>query len=163
MSETVRETIKRVYDEACNYYQLFEGESDRGAAVLAHALFEHKLSEAIKSRDEVAFSKERKLWVNIRIAYSLGLFDRETLDALVDINWIRNKFAHSRELLTFKHEIIVTRPGIFVPEKVRENLMEEDKADANAEVQTGTDRNGAETDRGGHGEWEVDAAGLHGG
>ena len=45
MSETVRETIKRVYDEACNYYQLFEGESDRGAAVLAHALFEHKLSE----------------------------------------------------------------------------------------------------------------------
>ena len=38
--------------------------------------------------------------------------------------------------------------------------MEEDKTDANAEVQTGTDRNGAETDRGGHGEWEVDAAGL---
>ena len=41
--------------------------------------------------------------------------------------------------------------------------MEEDKTDANAEVQTGTDRNGAETDRGGHGEWEVDAAGLQGG
>ena len=56
-----------------------------------------------------------------------------------------------------------TRPGIFVPAKVRENLMEEDKTDANAEVQTGTDRNGAETDRGGHGEWEVDAAGLQGG
>ena len=57
----------------------------------------------------------------------------------------------------------VTRPGILVPAKVRENLMEEDKTDANAEVQTGTDRNGAETDRGGHGEWEVDAAGLQGG
>ena len=41
--------------------------------------------------------------------------------------------------------------------------MEEDKTDANAEVQTGTDLNGAETDRGGHGEWEVDAAGLQGG
>ncbi len=60
-----------------------------------------------------------------------------------------------------------TRPGIFVPAKVRENLMEEDKTDANAEVQTGTDRNDAETDRGGHGEWEVDApqackeAGIH--
>ena len=109
MSETVRETIKRVYDEACNYYQLFEEESDRGAAVLAHSLFEHKLSEVIKSHDEAAFSKELKFWVNIRIAYSLGLFDRETLDALVDINWIRNKFAHSRELLTFKHEIIAAR------------------------------------------------------
>ncbi len=46
----------------------------------------------------------------------------------------------------------LTRPGIFVPAKVRENLMEEDKTDANAEVQTGTDRNGAETDRGGHGD-----------
>ena len=109
MSETVRETIESVYDEACNYYQLFEGESDRGAAVLAHALFEHKLGEAIKSRDEAAFSKELKFPVNIRIAYSLGLFDRETLEALVDINWIRNKFAHSRELLTFKHEIIAAR------------------------------------------------------
>ena len=31
--------------------------------------------------------------------------------------------------------------------------MEEDKTDANAEVQTGTDRNGAETDQGGHAEW----------
>ena len=40
----------------------------------------------------------------------------------------------------------------------RENLKEEGGSDANAEVQTGTDRNGAETDRGGHGEWEVDAA-----
>ncbi len=37
--------------------------------------------------------------------------------------------------------------------------MEEDKTDAGTEVQTGTDRNGAETDRGGSGEWEVDAAG----
>ena len=37
--------------------------------------------------------------------------------------------------------------------------MEEGGSDANAEVQTGTDRNGAETDLGGRGEWEVDAAG----
>ena len=41
--------------------------------------------------------------------------------------------------------------------------MEEDKTDANAEAQTGTDRNGAKTDRFGHGEWEVDAVGLQGG
>lgn len=106
MSETVRETIKRVYDEACNYYQLFEEESDRGAAVLAHALFEHRLSQAIKSRDEKAFNKDLRFWVNIRIAYSLGLFDQETLDALDDINKIRNKFAHLPEPLTFKHELI---------------------------------------------------------
>ena len=41
--------------------------------------------------------------------------------------------------------------------------MEEGGSDANAEVQTGTDRNGAKTDRFGHGEWEVAAAGLQGG
>ena len=108
-SETRRETIERVWEEACNYYQLFEEESDRGAAVLAHSLFEHKLSEAIKSRDEAAFRTELKFGVAIRIAYSLGLFDQETLDALFDINRIRNKFAHSREPLTFKHESIAAR------------------------------------------------------
>ena len=102
MSETVRETIKRVYDEACNYYQLFEGESDRGAAVLAHAFFEHRLGETIKSHDEKAFNKDLRFWVNIRIAYSLGLFDQETLAALDDINKIRNKFAHLPEPLNIQ-------------------------------------------------------------
>ena len=62
-----------------------------------------------------------------------------------------------------KFLVLLTRPGKFVPSEVRENLMEEDKRDADTEVQAGTDRNGAETDRGGHGEWEVDAAGLQGG
>ena len=41
--------------------------------------------------------------------------------------------------------------------------MEEDKTDADTEVQAGADRNSAETDRGGGGEQEVDAAGLQGG
>ena len=45
-------------------------------------------------------------------------------------------------------------------QRKRENLMEDGGSDANAEVQTGTDRNGAETDRGGRGEWEVAAAAL---
>ena len=38
--------------------------------------------------------------------------------------------------------------------------MEEGGSDANAGVQTGTDRNSAQTDRGGGGEREVDATGL---
>ena len=57
----------------------------------------------------------------------------------------------------------VPRPGKSVPTEVRENLMEEGGSDANAEVQAGTDRNGVETDQGGDGEWELDAAGLQGG
>ena len=56
----------------------------------------------------------------------------------------------------------VTRPGKFVPTEVRENRMEEDKTDADTEVQAEVDRNSAETDRGGGGEREVDAAGLQG-
>ena len=51
MSETVRETLEKVYDEACNYYQLFKDESDRGAAVLAVARFKEQLRKAIESRD----------------------------------------------------------------------------------------------------------------
>ena len=41
--------------------------------------------------------------------------------------------------------------------------MEEDKTDADEEVQTRADRNSAETDRGGGGEREVDVVGLQGG
>ena len=41
--------------------------------------------------------------------------------------------------------------------------MEEDKTDADEEVQTRADRNRAETDRSGGGEREVAAAGLQGG
>ena len=42
MRETLRETIEKAYDEACNYYQLFKDESDRGAAVLAVARFKEQ-------------------------------------------------------------------------------------------------------------------------
>ena len=59
--------------------------------------------------------------------------------------------------------LTLIRPGKFAPTEVRENLMEEDKTDADTEVQAGADRNSAETDQGGSGEREVDAAGLQGG
>ena len=96
MSETVRETIKRVYDEACNYYQLFEGESDRGAAVLAHALFEHKLSEAIKSRDEAAFSKERNSGsTSASLIPSDSLIERPWMLWLTSIGSVINSPTHA--------------------------------------------------------------------
>ena len=38
--------------------------------------------------------------------------------------------------------------------------MEENKTDADTEVQAGADCNSAETGRGGGGEWEIDTAGL---
>ena len=103
MSETVRETLEKAYDEACNYYQLFEKESDRGAAVLAWALLEEPLRKAIESRDAAFEGSGLSFRVNIEIAYALGLYDQETRDGLHTVRKIRNKFAHSRDPLEFKH------------------------------------------------------------
>ena len=104
MSETVRETLEKVYDEACNYYQLFKDESDRGAAVLALALFDEPLREAIESRDVAFKGSGLNFRVNVEIAYALGLYDQETRDGLHTVRKIRNKFAHSRDPLKFEHE-----------------------------------------------------------
>ena len=48
--KTLRETIEEVYDEIVNYANEFANESDRAAAVLAAALFEESLREAIVKR-----------------------------------------------------------------------------------------------------------------
>ena len=95
MSKTLRETIEKAYGEACNYYQLFEKESDRGAAVLALALFEEPLRKAIESRDAAFKGSGLSFRVNVEIAYALGFYDQETRDGLLIVIRIRNKFAHS--------------------------------------------------------------------
>ena len=92
VSKTLRETIENAYDEACNYYQLFKDESDRGAAVLAVARFKEQLKEAIKSSDAAFRPSGLNFWVSIEIAYALGLYDQETRDGLHTVRKIRNKF-----------------------------------------------------------------------
>ena len=103
MSKTLRETIEKAYGEACNYYQLFEKESDRGAAVLALALFEEPLRKAIESRDAAFKGSGLSFRVNVEIAYALGFYDQETRDGLLIVIRIRNKFAHSSAPLEFEH------------------------------------------------------------
>ena len=76
----------------------------RGAAVLALALFEEQLREAIESRDVAFKGSGLKFRVNVEIAYALGLYDQETRDGLHTVRKIRNKFAHSRDPLEFEHE-----------------------------------------------------------
>ncbi len=49
--KTLRGTIEEAWDEAYNFYQLFDGESDRGAAVLAAALFKDRLKKAIEGKE----------------------------------------------------------------------------------------------------------------
>ena len=45
--KTRRETIEEAWDKSYNYYQSFDGESDRGAAVLAAALFQDRLNQKL--------------------------------------------------------------------------------------------------------------------
>ena len=103
MSETLRETLRKTIENVCNYYKLFEDESDRGAAVLALALLEEQLREAIESRDVAFKGSGLNFRVNVEIAYALGLYDQETRDGLHTVRKIRNEFAHSRDPLKFEH------------------------------------------------------------
>ena len=102
MSETLRETLEKAFAEHMHYYELYAEESDRGAAVLAHALFDHRLGNVLKSRND-GFKKGRlQFWMKVEIAYALRLFDQEIRDGLSTINQIRNEFAHSLKQMDFR-------------------------------------------------------------
>ena len=109
--KTLRETIEEVYDEIVNYANEFANESDRAAAVLAAALFEESLREAIVKRF-VEVDKKTADHFNIyqpiysfrdkiNIAFLLGLYDQEILKGLHTVLTIRNKFAHRPKPLFF--------------------------------------------------------------
>ena len=107
---TVRESLEVAYAESYNYYQLFDGESDRGAAVHAVALFEDRLEEAIESRDKTfKDSRGLRFWFKIEIAYALGLYDQKIRDGLRTVANIRNEFAHSPEPMEFEHEKVAAK------------------------------------------------------
>ena len=104
MSETLGETIEKVFAEHVRYYEFFAEESDRGAAVLAHALFDDRLGNVLKLRNEAFKNRVFTFLIKVEIAYALRLFDQETRDGLWAINKIRNKFAHSSEQIDFRDE-----------------------------------------------------------
>ena len=103
--KTLRETIEKAWDEAYNFYQLFDEESDRGAAVLAAALFKDRLKKAIEEKKfhnvDNKVCKRLSFWGTIELGYALGLYDRKTLNGLHVVGEIRNKFAHSSDPLEF--------------------------------------------------------------
>ena len=111
--KTRREAIEEAWDKSCNYYQLFDGESDRGAAVLAAALFKDRLKKAIEEKkfhnvDNEA-CKRLSFWRTIELGYALGLYDRKTRNGLRVVGDIRNKFAHSSDPLEFDHEKVAAK------------------------------------------------------
>ena len=130
--KTRRETIEEAWDESCNFYQLFDGESDRGAAVLAAALFQDRLQKAIEEKkfhnvDNKVF-KRLSLWGTIELGYALGLYDRKTRNGLRVVVKIRNKFAHSSDPLEFDHEKVAAQcrgldAAVQDPDNLRERYL----------------------------------------
>ena len=105
-NESRRGTIFRVLSEQVRYYEMFEDESDRGAAVLAHALFDDRLGKVLRSCNGALKGRGLQFWIKIEIAYTLRLFDKETRNGLRVIYKIRNEFAHSIEKIDFRDEKI---------------------------------------------------------
>ena len=113
------EEFQELIRKSCDYVAALYNESDRGAAVLAAASFEHALEDAIarrfgisesgddaKPRRDVLKRQIRHFAAKIDIAYAIGLFDESTHRGLRTVLEIRNKFAHSRDPLTFDHKPI---------------------------------------------------------
>ena len=105
-NETPQESLLKALAEYVRYYEFFSEESDRGAAVLAHALFDERLGEVLKLHNEALTERLLAFSIKIEIAYALRLFDQETRNGLRVINKIRNEFAHSPKQIDFRDEKI---------------------------------------------------------
>ena len=120
--KTRRETLEEAWD----------GESDRGAAVLAAALFQDRLQKAIEEKkfhnvDNEVFER-LPLWGTIELGYALGLYDRKTRNGLRVVGEIRNKFAHSSDPLEFDHEKVAAKcreldAAVQDPDNLRERYL----------------------------------------
>ena len=116
--ETVRETVKRVWEELERYYDELNGASDRAAAILASAYFEGKLGDAIMRRFTQAnsaffeqmelgnkvfkdYNPIRDFAAKIEIGFALGLYNNEIRKNLQKIRQARNKFAHASKPVEF--------------------------------------------------------------
>ena len=123
--ETVRETLKRVWDEVESYYDELNGVSDRAAAILAAAYFEGKLRDAIMCRFaqiSSAFLEQTELGnrvfkdynpirdfsAKIEVGFALGLYNNEIRKNLQKARQIRNKFAHASKPVEFDNAEIAT-------------------------------------------------------
>ena len=109
-------TVRAIVEAEVHFQFDFEEESDRAAAVLAHARFEVWLRDTIKRRfvemDE-DFEKKHSIFQPIRyflnaikIGLVLGLYDRKTFEGLLTVNEIRKRFAHHHEIIDFSDQKI---------------------------------------------------------
>ncbi|UWQ53107.1 hypothetical protein [Leisingera caerulea] len=98
-----------------NFLEEFQGESDRGAALVGAALIDLQLSETLKaffvesSSTKALLSTSGPLGsLNARIlsCHALGLIDDTEKDACTRIAGVRNKFAHLAHGTSFETQAI---------------------------------------------------------
>ena len=109
-------TLREVITAAFDFQFAFAEESDRAAAVLAHARFEVWLKDTIKRRFvEIDGDFEKKHHIfhpiqfflsKIKIGLALGLYDQKPFEGLLTVNEIRNRFAHNHEMIDFSDQKI---------------------------------------------------------
>lgn len=105
-----------VLEEEFEFVLAYAEDSDRAAAVLAHARFDHWLLGRIKAEfsgidDQTAkrlgvFRPFRSFGAKIGIALALGWIDKEIYDGLEVVRRIRNHFAHHPKPIDFSYETI---------------------------------------------------------
>jgi hypothetical protein len=107
-----------------------EKERSRGAALIAAALVDERLIQLIKLRLRPAknrpdkdahralFGPTSSHFVRIRLGYLLQLYPQNVLELLVDINSVRNKFAHETRPIDFE-----TRDVNEICEKIANNNL----------------------------------------
>ena len=105
--------IEEAITSAFDFHSAFAEESDRAAAVLAHARFEVWLKDTIKRKFvEIDGNFEKKHHIfqsflsKIKIGLALKLYDQETFKGLLTVNEIRNRFAHHHEIIDFSDQKI---------------------------------------------------------
>ena len=101
---------------AVDFLSAFAEESDRAAAVLAHACFEVWLKDTIKrafveidgdfEKKHHIFQPIQSFLSKIKTGLALGLYDQKTFEGLLTVNEIRNRFAHHHEIIDFSDQKI---------------------------------------------------------
>jgi hypothetical protein len=105
--------------------EFFRGESARATAILGHTYLEKLLKELLKKRSV----KNESLFEDIdnlnfkrcaNLCYLTGIIIKEEREDLIEINWIRNEFAHKITINNFKKKEIKDKcNGLFIAEYLR--------------------------------------------
>jgi len=115
------------------------GSSDRAGAIVGAAFLEDKILTAISSRlvnDKNTIDKLFKpgkpigtLSVKAELGYLMGIYSEATRDEILKVAWIRNRFAHWTEPVSFGLKIIEREcHSLELPERFAASMIPDYKA-----------------------------------